>query len=450
MPFSASELLNVGKISLEKQAADAFGSAVEDFTRGLSGSGNATATRSTYQSSGKTWNATSYAAGLAGSDYRPKFKFMFKVNFVFTNEARAIFKSLSSADPNDFTFMVKTVERPKITFEYEDDVNMYNFRTKVLRKIQHQDLSLTFLDDVGNRVFDFVRTLMMIQSPITRRQLARDGTLAAPNIQSIKSGSGMEFDTSISGSSTDTANRAAFNSSITSFGNPIAAIRVQQIFANPSYDLANVAQMVSFDFMNPRIVTFDMGDMSYEDTNPTEVSMTFHYDWLEMVKVGTLGSSTAPYGPDQRYQVKGQGITDAPTDISSNYTSGAPAPSIGGQNLQTWGSEQGAPALVGAAAPTEASKAAALIKAIAARGSQQLVGDAIGKVVAATGGGRFATAIGGAASSAVGGLVSGTIRSLTVNSNASIITANTASVQAVTDSTTPGLTAPSVKVTSGE
>ncbi len=196
MPFSAKNILNDAQITLEKAATDKFGNVVEDFVKGgLGGFLPAVNENAPVNRNDGSWYATSYAAGLAGgTSFRPKLKFLFKVEFIFTDAAKAQYRDiLSGAGANDFTFMIKAVDRPKVDFEYEEDVNMYNFRTKVLKKIRHRDLTITFMDDVGNRVFNFFRVLMMIHSPITRGQLKRDNSLEKPNNKKLSVGSGMAF-----------------------------------------------------------------------------------------------------------------------------------------------------------------------------------------------------------------------------------------------------------------
>ena len=192
--------LNGTKVSLEKEATDQFGAAVENFSRGASSRALGLPpplknNQVPFSRNDGSFYASSYAHALAGAtSYRPKLKFLFKVEFIFTQQAKDAFPSIfGHAGSNDFTFMVRSVDRPKIDFEYEDDVNMYNFRTKVLKKIRHRELTVTFMDDTGNRVLNFFRALMMMQSPITRRQLLRDGTTKPPELGTLSAGNGMQF-----------------------------------------------------------------------------------------------------------------------------------------------------------------------------------------------------------------------------------------------------------------
>lgn len=397
MPFNAKGLLNDSKLALEKAAVDKFGSVVDDFAKNTLGQfipGASSATPDN-RSDPNTWYATSYAASLSGAtNYRPKLKFLFKVQFIFTEEAKAAFPEVFAANTsNDFTFMIKSVDRPKIDFEYEEDVNMYNFRTKVLKKIRHRDLTMVFMDDAGNRVFNFFRTLMMLHSPITRRQLLRDRSTTKPDNKTAgpEFGSGMKFSgIQLDGqSASDNAHRGVINSQ---FGNSIAAIRVKQIFVDPSSSLANATKMVSFDFVNPRIVSFDLDELTHESSEVNLLTMVFDYDWMEMVDIGTLGTSLTPYNDEDKYNIQVKGVNGAPSDISPNRQNGASGSDGGGGN----------------------SLFNSLGK-IVGRGAQQLSSDLIGKAVrSVAGNGRFASSIVGAATNAlagpIGGIVSGAVR----------------------------------------
>jgi hypothetical protein len=389
MPASIKGLLNDSQIALEKQASDKFGAAVEGFAHGALGMPDPNKVQPKVNRNDGSWYATSYAAAMAGaSDFRPKLKFLFKVEFNFTPEAQKVINTVPSLKSKEFSFMVKQVDRPKITFEYEEGVNMYNFRTKALKNIQHRELTMIFMDDVGNRVFDFFRVMMMIHSPITQRAVGRDGTMLPPErIQaSYNAGSGMAFtklgeNTANKGAANgkDNAHRGVVNST---FGNSIESIRVKQIFVNPMKGLADAAEMVSYDFINPRITSFDFDDLSHESNDVNLLTMVFDYDWMEMVDIGTIGSKTVPYGDDQKQPMMAKGLNGAPTDISPNSPNG-------GNNSTAAGGNKGLSGALGSIVDRQLSNL-----------SKDLTSKAI-KMVA--GNGRFANVIATQAAGAFGG-----------------------------------------------
>lgn len=401
-------ILGGTKIALEKQASDMFGNAVEDFARGTLGAAVQSALpggRQGQAASGRqqgNFYAGSYAAALAGgTSYRPKLKFLFKVEFVFTPEAVAQFPAvLGGAHSQDFTFMVKAVDLPKIDFEWEDDVNYYNFRSAGLKKIKHRDLTMTFHDDTGNRVLNFFRALMMIYSPITRRQLLREGgdeaaRRAAPDPSTLLTGSGMQFSAVGNLAANDTAIRAVVNSSV---GNLIQTIRVKQMYIDPSEQLGNSYKENIYDYINPRLVSFDLDGLSYEESATTGMTFQFAYDLCEIV---TVGSMTTPDGPT--YNVATPGITGAPVDPSPfGISSGKP---MGTNN-----------------------PFAAIINNQLGRGVGQVTSSAISRAVKnVAGNGRFATALGSQVSNVLGGIVGDATKS----ASSAIITSVGEGVQSV-------------------
>lgn len=426
MPFSAANLLNDTRLTLEKSATEKFGSVVDDFAKDklstMFGQQKPDGKQSANRNDG-SWYATSYAASLAGHDYRPKLKFLFKVEFIFAKWAIDAFKEpFKELQRNSFTFMVKQVDRPKIDFEYEEDVNMYNFRTKVLKKIKHRPLTMIFMDDVGNRVFDFVRLLMMIHQPITANSSDRDNSNLPPkpSSETLKNGSGMAFSNHDKRRRSDSAHRGVVNSA---YGNSIECIRIKQIFVSPAATIDDMSQMTSFDFISPRIESFDFDELSHEANDVSTLTMSFDYDWMEMVKIGALGVGGNQYDVD--YNIQAKGVNGAPSDITPNHVGTATGPK--------------------SAAGGNGSKFSNLLSSVVSRGATQLTSDTVGKLIkTVAGNGRFATSLGGAASSAltgpISGLVSGGARDLlNFGSGSTPFSTNArASQRTVTDSSTAG------------
>lgn len=384
-------ILNSSRIALEKQAADRFGAAVEDFSRGVLGPALGVPPplpggHVPFNRNDGSFYASSYAHALAGgTSYRPKLKFLFKVEFIFTPEAVEQFPSmLGGSKANDFTFLVRSVDRPKIDFEYEDDVNMYNFRTKVLKKIRHRELTIAFTDDVGNRVLNFFRALMMIHSPITRRQLDRElfgvSRQVPPSPLSIQSGNGMAFEGVGEGRLNDNAIRGVINSNV---GNVIQTIRVKQVYVDPGSPLGSAVQEVIFDFLNARLVSFDLDDLSHETSDANIMTMQFDYDWMEIVDVGPLAKMDGP-----EYNVAVPGVGGAPVDMSV-YGSQALSNPGGGNGFMDIARNQ------------------------LGRAAQQVTSEAINRgVTSIAGKGRFASLLGSHASNIVGSTIGAAARGL--------------------------------------
>lgn len=286
------QLARIAGIDAERTASDLFGMAVEQFASGPINSALRAVTGRAEQPVGNRndgfWHATSYAHSLANSQFRPKLKFMFRVEFLFKPEIIRDFGVEGAAWAKNFTFMVKSVDRPKYDFEYED-VNMYNFRTKILREIKGRDLTMTFLDDVGNNVHEFFRFMMMVYSPITRRSVNSSNDIAQA-YATYSTGNGMMFSDNL-GNTQDFAHRGAIDTDV---GNAIQAIKVTQMFMKPANGpnaMDTNAKEVAFFFINPRIMSFDLDDVNHEANEANMFSMQFSYDFMIMGEQQILESS---------------------------------------------------------------------------------------------------------------------------------------------------------------
>lgn len=284
------QLLKSSGIDAERTATDIFGNAVEDHAAGplnkaLKDSFGSQAGSTVNRNDG-SWYATSYAHSLANSQFRPKLKFLFRVEFLFKPEVLAMFNATDAQWARNFAFLVKSVDRPKVDFEY-DEINQYNFRSKVLKQIKHRALTVTFLDDVGNNVHEFFRFMMMVHSPIMRRSIGSGFNLSdMKSLAQYKTGSGMKFSNSPT-SITDFAHRGVIDTDI---GNSLEAIKITQMFMQPGgkNDLDTGAKEIAFFFVNPRVESFDLEDVAHDSSDPNILTMIFDYDILVMSDMRTL------------------------------------------------------------------------------------------------------------------------------------------------------------------
>lgn len=280
-----SQLARSSGIDVKRTATELFGMAVEDFSTStinpiLNAAFGVDENKAPDRNDG-TWYSTDYAASIANTQFRPKLKFLFKVEFLFHPEVLARFGAETTDWKRNFIFNIKTVDRPKIDFEYED-INQYNFRTKVLKQIKHRELTMTFADDTGCSVHEFFRFMMMVHSPITRRSATDSFDIA--QVHTDSTGSGMSFDENPV-SMNDMANRGVIDSPI---GNAIKAIKVTQFFTDITESLDYAPKEVAFFFINPRVVSFDLDDVSHESSDPNSFTMSFDYDNMVMTRARTL------------------------------------------------------------------------------------------------------------------------------------------------------------------
>jgi hypothetical protein len=193
-----------------------------------------------------SWESVHYADDL--NFHQPKFKFLFKVGFYgFAGQ--------------DYYYYVHRCDKPKVRFNHQD-VNYYNFRTRVLTSVTFEPLTITFLDEIGNSVHDFF-----------------------VNYLSQRSGTGSGNYGIDQGFGEATSSRPYSNAYTEKGGQRII---VEQVFANGTTSNRYV-------FINPRIEQFDFDELSMEDsTTGSTALLTFSYDAIECLTV--YGSTIHSWG----------------------------------------------------------------------------------------------------------------------------------------------------------
>jgi len=210
--------------------------------------------------------ASPYAVDLIR--YAPKFKFLFIVDFTLTPPYQPWGKYT-----REMAFVVKRSQRPAVEFEYED-VNMYNFRTKVARRTVYPPVTMTFYDDNKNNAFLFYTAYMRAMSPIANMQMADSGDQVG-NYEARSMG----FASSMNGtfSSTDPATRryaASLGPLNDGVRNVVGRIRLFQVF---DYGRA----MNIYNFYNPRVLNFGLDELNMaESGDGSEFEFTFDYDGM--------------------------------------------------------------------------------------------------------------------------------------------------------------------------
>lgn len=175
--------------------------------------------------------------------HAPKFKFLFKVLF-------------TGFSTRNFYFYVHRIDKPRVRFNHQD-VNFYNFRSKVLTSAQFEPMSITFLDETGNSVNEFFTAYMATQSGQGNGGVgANNGYTTASSTLPYKNG----YSQGVS-------------------------ITVEQVFGNGT-------SSNRFTFINPRIESFEFDELSMEDNGGSMLTVTFNYDGLtsETVASSTLYS----------------------------------------------------------------------------------------------------------------------------------------------------------------
>jgi hypothetical protein len=181
---------------------------------------------------GGDWTSVHYADDMIA--HQPKFKFLFKVAF-------------KGFGDSTFYYYVQRCDKPKVQFVHQE-VNYYNFRTKVLTQTTFSPLTVTFYDEIGNSVNQFFVEYM--------KKVSGQGS----GSWGIDKGFGNASSTKYY------AGNKGYSSG--------REIVIEQVFANGV--LSN-----RFKFKNPRIEVFDFDELNIEENGVNVMSCTFHYDAIE-------------------------------------------------------------------------------------------------------------------------------------------------------------------------
>lgn len=213
---------------------------------------------------GERCEASPYAIDLIAR--APKYKFLFIVQFI----PAPGYSELGNTTALDMAFTVQTSTRPNLKFQMED-VNYYNYRTKVVTKTEFEPMSMKFYDDSQNNATQFFNAYMRAMSPIT-------GIEAEGASSDLLEQGGMDFEGNVLRPSeiTSTIPASAYAAStgpLAGDGKVIfSEIRLYHLFDNGN-------RMNVWRFFNPRIGSLDLDDLDMSVGNEgSHLSLTFNYD----------------------------------------------------------------------------------------------------------------------------------------------------------------------------
>lgn len=229
--------------------------------------------------------ASPYAVDLIAR--APKYKFLFMVQFVTAagyNELDSIMRGMA--------FVVKKSSRPKINYLTEN-VNFYNYRSKVIVKSEFEEMNMTFHDDILNNTTAFYTAYLNAMTPISNMAPATAAT------QDSFEQLGMSF----RGHTLSPSNKYA-----ASVG-PLKNDNKQAIFKEIIlYHVYNYGINVNvYHFINPRVTQLspDEVDMSVGNEG-NELGITFAYDsvYVETKSMKDLDGLFRGAQSDALYQLR--------------------------------------------------------------------------------------------------------------------------------------------------
>lgn len=236
--------------------------------------------------------ASPYAIDLIAR--APKYKFLFVVQFTLASGYENLQDTMAG-----MAFVIKKSTRPKITYQSED-VNYYNFRSKLITKMEFDEMSMSFHDDILNNATKFYTAYTRAMSPITNLAPSRSTTGNA--FEQLGLSFGNILNSKDPGTGVPTSNYAA------SIG-PLAKENKQSIFKEISlyHVFDNGNQVTTYHFLNPRITQLIPDDVDMSVGNEgNELTITFNYDglYVDTVPMKQLDSTFRGAQKDAFYQLR--------------------------------------------------------------------------------------------------------------------------------------------------
>jgi hypothetical protein len=214
----------------------------------------------------------------------PKYKFLFLVQF----KLMPGFLQYQDAS-NNMAFVVKKSTRPHVKYVTED-VNYYNFRTKVITKTDFEEMTMSFHDDNMGMVHTFYAMCIRALSPITNNT-----NWTSPD---VLENDGLNFP---NGEVTGPTYSASLG--------PLPGDSKQQIFQEITlYHVVDYGRNVDvYHFFNPHITQLQPDDVDMAESTCNELSMTFHYDYVHMENVPAQNIDLEGMQPGAMYPLRYNG-----------------------------------------------------------------------------------------------------------------------------------------------
>ena len=156
--------------------------------------------------------------------------------------------------------------------EYEE-VNMYNFRTRVPKRVEYPPLTMSFYDDNKNAAHSFYTAYMRAMSPIAniKQNMPQTDDYKLSGMDFTRAPSAATF----SPTSVNTSGHSASLGHLAGNHNSI----IQEMKLWHIFDYGNSANV--YHFYNPRILSFTPSDLSQMETGEgADFEFEFAYDGL--------------------------------------------------------------------------------------------------------------------------------------------------------------------------
>ena len=184
----------------------------------------------------------------------PKLKFNFTVQFF---PRVNIFPELGNLNPEFMVFQLKSVTRPSPQVNLQE-VNFYNYRSKIATRIDYGTVTISFYDDPLNRAHDLFKRYFETISPVFNRTREETDSLDRRG-----------FDGAASvGNLPDNARNGIFR-----------ALAVGQ-----QYQVAGQFRETIYNYLNPKIQQIELQELDMSMSEASMVTLTFSYDGVNIIE----------------------------------------------------------------------------------------------------------------------------------------------------------------------
>jgi hypothetical protein len=202
----------------------------------------------------------------------PKNKFSYIVEIQFA----PAYAEWNDPVASGIAFVTKRATRPQVDFQY-DEVNMYNFWTQVIKRVQFNPMQMTFYDDNTGMATNFYAQYMRAISPITNKNFSAQKA----GVPGAYEGDSMNFTNKDDDQELINYNLPAYSASVGALQNDDAGNPTKGLLERISlYHIGQYGDSVtSYHMFNPRITSLQPDELTMQDSGEgSEFTFEFNYD----------------------------------------------------------------------------------------------------------------------------------------------------------------------------
>lgn len=212
----------------------------------------------------------------------PKFKFMFFMSFKLNPNFATAFGG-NPFPGGEMWWFIKQASRPKIDYEYED-VNMYNFRQKILRRSTLNPIQLNIYDEMADTSAGFWNAFIKIQNPVTNITAAtaagiEDRGMNWADIDDYTRNLG-QLRRELGDTAPPHMSYSASTGILPGINNGVLGSGNKNIIDSiTTYHIIDWGRkFVAYEYINPRIEEITFDDLTYSDSEHNMIDISFSYD----------------------------------------------------------------------------------------------------------------------------------------------------------------------------